>query len=352
MQKEYAIMSRRVALSLAIGASLLIAPLSHRASSARAQAPAKQFTIGFANEDLANAFTQNVQRSIETYAKQNGFKLVSVNNNYDDATALRNATILANKHVDLAVEFQVDAKIGPAIAATFSKAHIPTVAIDIPQPGAIFFGANNFHDGVLTGQALGNYAKSHGWAANKITEVLLNVPAAGAIPQLRMDGIDAGIRQVLPALPKGALIEQDGLGTVDKSQSVMANLLPRIPSGNHILVSAINDPSLLGALRAVQVGNRANDAVFAGQNCDASAVEQIRSTAQWIGDTAYFPEFYGYYIMQLAKKILGGQKVMPYVFIPSLFIDKANLATYYPGKTTVATKLPAGGLVYSNSPRH
>jgi len=345
-------MSRRVALSLVIGASLLIIPLSHYAPSARAQASAKQFTIGFANEDLANAFTQNVQTSMQRYARQNGFNLVSVNNNYDDATALRNATILANKRVDLAVEFQVDAKIGPAIAATFSKAHIPTVAIDIPQPGAVFFGANNFHDGALTGQALGRYAKNHGWAANKITEVLLNIPAAGAIPQLRMDGIDAGIRQVLPALPKGALIEQDGLGTVDKSQSVMGNLLPRIPAGNHIIVSAINDPSLLGALRAVQVGGRVNDAVFAGQNCDATAVQQIRSTPQWIGDTAYFPEFYGYYIMQLAKKILGGQKVTSYVFIPSLFVDKAHLSTYYPGKSTVATKLPSGGLVFSTGPKH
>ncbi len=341
----------QLALAAIVVASIA-APLGHRGARVQAAAAARPYTIGFANEDLVNGFTGAVQRSMEQYAARSGYKLVTVNNNYDDATALRNATILANDHVDLAIEFQVDAKIAPAIASTFRQANIPTISIDIPQPGAVFFGANNFGDGQLTGQALGAYVKSHHWALNTITEVLLSLPAAGAIPQLRMDGIDYGLRQVVPGLPKSALIEQDGAGTLAKSQSVMASLLSRIPAGNHIIVSAINDPSLLGALRAIQLAGRESSAVFAGQNCSSEAIAEIHSDPQWIGDTAYFPEFYGYYLMQLAGKVLGHQKVTPYVFIPSLFIDHGNISAYYPGKATVATKLPPGGLVFSTSPKH
>jgi ribose transport system substrate-binding protein len=314
-------------------------------------AHAKQITIGFANEATVAAFQTNVQNGMTKYARQAGYKLISLNNNYDDATALRNAQILANDKVDLAVEFQVDAKIAPAIAATFRKAHIPTISIDIPQPGGVFFGANNFGDGVLTGKALGRYIKSHGWPLTKVTEVLLALPEAGAIPQLRMDGIDYGIRQVVPGLPRKALIEQDGKGTIGDSQKVMANILPGIPKGNHTVVSAINDPSLLGAVRATQLAGRDSMAVYAGQNADPTGLDQIRTNPRWIGDAAYFPEFYGYYIIKLATKMLNHQKVSPYVFIPRLFLSKSNISTYYPGKATVAVRFPPGGLVFSNKPK-
>lgn len=338
-------------LHLAVGtllvSSVIISPLARHQLAAQA----KTYTIGFADEDEVNAFTAAVYKSMESSAKAMGYKFVGLNNNYDANTALRNAQILANDKVSIAVEFQVDSKIAPAIAATFAKAKIPTMSIDIPQPGAVFFGVNNFGQGELVGKALGNYAKSQGWSPSKITEVLLPLAAAGPIPQLRIDGIDAGIRKVLPTLPKSALIEQDGNGTIADSQRVMANLLPRIPSGNHIIVSAINDESLTGALRAIQLAGRENDAVFAGLGADALGLQNIRTDAHWIGDAAFFPEFYGHYIVQVATKILNGQKVTPYVLMPTLFLTKMSVATYYPGKATIAVKLPAGGVTYSKTPK-
>ena len=336
---------------LALGALVVSGVFAGPLTSHHAPVQAKTITIGFADEDEVNAFTANVYKSMEASAKAAGYKFVGLNNNYNANTALSNAQILANDKVSLAVEFQVDAKIAPAIAATFAKAKIPTISIDIPQPNAVFFGVNNFGQGVLVGRALGTYAKQQGWAMNSITEVLLPLVAAGPIPQLRMDGIDAGIRQVLPNLPKSALLEQDGNGTIADSQRVMANLLPRIPTGNHILVSAINDESLTGALRAIQLAGRETNAYFAGHGADALGLGNIRTDAHWLGDAAYFPEFYGHYIIQVATKMLNGQKVTPYVLMPTLFLTKANIASYYPGKTTTAVKLPAGGVTYSMTPK-
>lgn len=339
---------RQVALAMVVVGAMVAAPFGHHAPGAHA----KQITIGFANLELSDPFPIDVQNSMEASAKAHGYKLISLNNNLDPNTALRNASILVNDKVDLAVEFQVDAKVAPAIAAMFKAAHIPAIAIDIPQPGAIFFGADNFGDGELTGIALGNYAKSHNWDPNKITEILISQPASGPIVELRVQGIDYGIRKVLPTLPKSALFEHDGQGSITVSQRVVADLLPRIPRDNHIVISAINDPDLLGALRAVQLAGRENSTVLAGQNASAEALREIRTDPHWIGDTAYFPEWYGYFIMQLAAKMLSHQTVTPYVFIPTLFIDRSNIAQYYPGNSTVAKNPPPGNLIFSQTPRH
>lgn len=337
--------------ALAVVFLLLVGVLGARARVTKAHA-ASSYTVGFANESLQAPFQVDVQNSMAKYAKLHGFKLKAVNNNYNDATAIQNAQTLANEHVNVAVEFQVDSKIGPRIAQIFRAAKIPVIAIDIPEPGAIFFGQSNFQDGQLTGFALGKYVLAHHWNPKKITEVLLNLPAAGPVPQLRMNGINAGLRQVVRGLPKNALIEQSaGDGTTGAAQTTMAALLPRIPTGNHIVVSAINDESLVGALRAIQLANREGSTVLAGQGADPVGLPEIRSDPHWIGDTAYFPELYGKYIMQLIADIRAKKHITPFVFSPRVFVDKANIKQYYPGKSTITRKIPAGGLEFSKTAR-
>lgn len=345
-------MNAKKHLAVPTGLAVAVMALSPMAAATTASASPRQahhasgtYKVGFANEALEAPFQVNVQNSMKKYAKADGFKLTNLDNNYDDATALRNASILAEDKVNVAVEFQSDASIAPRIAQIFKKAHIPSIAIDIPQPGATFFGANNFSDGQLTGYALGEYMKKHHWDPTKTTEILMTEPAAGPIPMLRIDGLNAGIRRLEPKIPKSQLFELSaGSGTIGSAQSAVAALLPRIPSGNHIVVSGINDESVLGAVRAIQLAGRESSAVYAGQGDDATGLMEIRTNPQWIGGTAYFPEFYGKFIMQLIQDLRAGKKIDPYEFIPRVFLDKKNIAQYYPGKVTVAVKSPPGGV--------
>ena len=328
------------------------APATASATTRGAASTSSAFTVGFANEATTAPFQINVQNSMTEYAKKAGDKLISLNNNYDDATALSNASVLADDKVDVAVEFQVDSKIAPAIAQIFKKAGITkTISIDIPQPGAIFFGASNYADGEVTGQQLGQYAKAHGWKASQTTEVLLSLPAAGAIPQLRMNGMQDGIAQDFPGIPKSQIIEQNGDGTTSDSQTVMASILPRIPTSDHIILVAINDESAQGGLRAIQVAGREPSTIVGAQGCDAVGIEEIKSDPHWIGDTGYFPEFYGKFIFQLIADLQAGKAITPYVFVPRVFLDRADINDYYPGKDTVAVKSPPGSLEFSTSPK-
>src|SRR6185436_6638891 len=63
--------------------------------------------------------------------------------------------------VDLVIEFQTDDHVAPIVAAKYREANIPLIAIEVPHPGATYFGANNYEAGLIGGRYLGRWAKQH-----------------------------------------------------------------------------------------------------------------------------------------------------------------------------------------------
>jgi ribose transport system substrate-binding protein len=51
------------------------------------------------------------------------------------------------------LEFQTYERVAPVIASKFLEANTPVVAIEIPHPGATYFGANNYKAGLIGGKA-------------------------------------------------------------------------------------------------------------------------------------------------------------------------------------------------------
>ncbi len=64
---------------------------------------------------------------------------------------LHHCGFLVRQGVHLVIEFQTDEAAALAIAATYLDAGIPLIAIDIPHPGATYFGADNYTAGLLAG---------------------------------------------------------------------------------------------------------------------------------------------------------------------------------------------------------
>jgi ribose transport system substrate-binding protein len=54
---------------------------------------------------------------------------------------------LVQEKVDLAIEFQVYERIGAQLYGLYEQASIPVITIEIPQPGAVFFGIDNHRVG-------------------------------------------------------------------------------------------------------------------------------------------------------------------------------------------------------------
>src|SRR5258708_38482341 len=93
--------------------------------------------------------------SLPRAAVVEGIELICVDNRYSAKIAQRSADLLVREKVDLAIEFQTDEEVAPIVAAKYREANIPMIAIDIPHPGATYYGANNYEAGLIGGGYLG-----------------------------------------------------------------------------------------------------------------------------------------------------------------------------------------------------
>src|SRR2546430_6793768 len=100
------------------------------------------YRIGYAEQGQDTSFDREVRLSLARAAEREHVELIVVDNKYQPKVALRNAAYLIREKVDLVIEFQTDEIIAPAIASQYLEASIPFIAIDIPHPGATYFGAN------------------------------------------------------------------------------------------------------------------------------------------------------------------------------------------------------------------
>ncbi len=128
--------------------------------------PFKQrpFRLGYAAQGTDYQFSKEISAGLQRAAAAQGIELISVDNRYNPKIAQRNADVLVREKVDLVIEFQTDEHVAPIVAAKYRDANIPLIAIEVPHPGATYFGANNYEAGLIGGRHLGRWAKQHGQA--------------------------------------------------------------------------------------------------------------------------------------------------------------------------------------------
>ncbi len=288
-----------------------------------------RFKIGYAAQAEGSPFCDAVTESLSHAASREGVELVILNNRYSAKAALTNAERLIQERVDLAIEFQTFDKIAPIIASRFQEAGIPLIAVEVPHPGATYYGANNYQVGLCAGRTLGRWAKQH-WAEPVEEVLLLELRIAGPVPQLRLTGIEAGIREILPGICRDCFVRLDARGDFSCALDLTRKRLRRLPP-KRTLIGGINDPSVLGALRAFEEAGRLADCAAVGQGAIAEArAEMRRPQARLIASVAFFPERYGEALVRLAIDILGKKPVPPAVYADYRLVTPANLDQLYP----------------------
>lgn len=293
----------------------------------------QRWRVGFAMQSGKLAFSRDVLWGLEEAAERHGVQLIVADNQYSEAAALENAEMFVRQGVDFVIEFQVNERIAPVIAHVLAEARIPCLAIDIPQPGAVFFGADNYRAGLMAGRALGEYARDR-WGGRADKVLLLELPLAGPVPQARMTGAVNGIREVIGPVPEGDVVHLDCRGNDEDSHAVTLNFLKTLSPPTRVLVAAINDPAAVGALRAIREAGRTREtAVVVGQDATREArAEMSRPESCLLGSVGYLPEKYGEQIIPLVLKILGGEAVPPTAHIEHHLITRENAAAFYPDK--------------------
>jgi ribose transport system substrate-binding protein len=306
----------------------------------------KSYRFGYAAQSDEFSFSRLVSESIQRCAYEAGVELVLLNNRYSATKPIRNAEQFVHEKVDLVIEFQTHSEVAPQVASILAREGIPLIAIEIPHPGAYFYGANNYRAGWIGGHCLAQSCLSL-WAGKFDELLLLGLPMAGQIPQTRMTGMLAGLRELLPKFNDTQVISLNGHGQYEHSlQAVRKHL--RKSNARRVLIGGINDPSSLGGLRAFEEAGRAENCLVVGQNASIEARREMRrSKSRLIGSVAYFPENYGEAVLDFAFDILRGKEVPPALFVKHRMITPANVDEVYPNDVLIPTE-DTDSLLYSS----
>jgi ribose transport system substrate-binding protein len=289
----------------------------------------RTFRVGYAQMCSGQAFSDAVTRGLADEAKRSFVDLLIADNQYDAEKAIQNAAWMIEEKVDFAIEFQIHYRVAPVIAHMFAKAKIPTLAIDIPQPGAIYFGANNYTAGLMAGEALGRWARKK-WRAQGCRVLLLETSAGGPTLHNRMIGTLRGIRSTLSRDAHDPLkvVHRDAKDTEIGGYEATTEFLRQLSRRERLLIGTVNDGSALGALRAVREAGRGRSTAIVSQNFgpDPRVSPEIHDDdSPLIGSVAFFPERYAAKIIPAVLRWLTKEQVPPAFYTDHVMVTKENV---------------------------
>jgi ribose transport system substrate-binding protein len=296
-------------------------------SSAAPSASAESFKIGYISLGDSVPFVKLVSDGIKEAAEAAGQELVFCDSEIDQAKALSCAQNLKVQGVEGVLNFQVFQDSSPEICAAYGG--VPTIAIDIIQPPCqiAFMGANNREAGRLGGAELGKYAKAT-WDCDFTAYVSLESTAAGAANTDRMGGWRDGFKESCP-IPADKERILDGADRTDPALEQVTNLLGAL-QGDRIIVVAINEDGILGAIGAANTLGRQTDLYYGGQGTDPSIWKDVACNPNYIASVAYFPERYGTLLIPNMVKALQGETIPKEIFTEHIVINKDNIRSIYP----------------------
>jgi ribose transport system substrate-binding protein len=298
--------------------------------------PGRRYKIGYLAETGETSFYRAVGRGLIESGERAGIDLVVLNSQQNPDVALANVERLLDENVDLVMMFQSYSQIAAVISTRTSSRKMPLIAIEMPHPNAIYFGVDNCHAGLTAGRYLAHWAQKH-WKGEVDEILLIGAPRAGSLPEARLTGSLLGINEVLPNSAQAKISTVNGDWQFDESREKVRRHLAK-SKAKRILVSAIFDPSALGALEAFRDADRLQDCAIVGQNGSIEARLQMRkSNSRLIGSVAYFPERYGEQLIALALDLLTQRVPVPNaVFIKHQLITPDNLKQHYGRETQTA----------------
>jgi ribose transport system substrate-binding protein len=300
----------------------------------------KRFRIGFANQSDNTPFPILVRQGLMQAATETNTELLLTDNCQEGLTALANVEYFIEQKVDLVVEYNTDLRYGNVLMERLRSESIPTIAIDIPLPGATFIGVDNYKAGLMGGNLLGQYILQH-WKG-KVDKILsLELPLAGPVPAARMQGQLDGLREFVPVADED-IISMDSSNILERAHEEVSKLLPALKGASRIAILGINDETTMGALNAFEEAGSSERVVAVSQGADQAARrEMLRPKSRLIGAVAYFPENYGNIIVNLASNILQGKQTSPAVYTNHVLVlseetlNTLELSQLYYEKTSV-----------------
>jgi ribose transport system substrate-binding protein len=308
-----------------------------------ARATAKRYRIALADLDETPGVTleglgftgSDMRRSFELAARTLPVDMLYFDNAGDPARAVANAEAAIAAKVDLLIEYNADADANAEIARRLADAAIPALALIDPLPGAPLYGPDNRAAGRIAGRALGAFARET-WPDEQVLGVLIGDLAEPSPPiSDRVQGITEGIHESLPSLKLASL---DTGGQSVRADALLTKFL-LTQSGQRLLIATLDDLAAVYAARAIEMNRRQSDCVIVSQGLDLNIhggtsekkeLDPNNRGSVVLGSVAYYMDRYGYDVLPLALRLLGGQTLPPRTVTQHKLVTAANVFREYP----------------------
>jgi ribose transport system substrate-binding protein len=323
MKTRYATMVRGMLI-----ASLLLAAIGCSANSAdRPSGTAadsratSQGTIGVSLLTLTNPFFQVIGDNIKQEAQKHGYQTTVLSAD-EDVVKQGNQVkdfIVSGVAAIVLSPCQVEA-IGPIIREA-NDAGIPVFTVDIPcrLPDVEIvcqIASDNYGGGRQAAAAMIEALEGSGKVA------ILHYAQAESC-QLRVKGFQDAIREHNDA--GGAQIEitavLEGGGAKDRGAKATEDLLQSTPDIAGIF--AINDPSALGALSALERAGKADQVILIGFDGQPDGKRAIKA-GKIYGDPVQYPDQMGVEVVRAIVKHSKGEDLRPEHLIPTTFYRQSD----------------------------
>lgn len=289
----------------------------------------RNFRVAYASQAEWDLFSREVTRSLRAAANESNVDLIEFDNSFSPGKAVKNAAKMIQVKPDVAIEYQPYEKSARLISSMFRKANVPLIAVSIPHPDSVYFGANGYSAGRAAGTALVKWIKSH-WNSEFDVLLLLEATMARAVPHSRLTGVLTAIGEAIPGVLEDRVKHLDGRGAFGPSLRAVQNYIQN-SHPQRIVIAGVNDASVVGALRAFDEAGRLSHCIAVGFGGSYEARMELRKPdTRLLGSVGFFPEQYGARLIRIAADLFQRKPVSSAVFTPHRLITPQTVDQYYP----------------------
>ncbi|QYR22365.1 ABC transporter substrate-binding protein [Paenibacillus sp. sptzw28] len=281
-------------------------------------AKGKKLMIGLTVPTLGNPFFVSMSKGAQEVAKKYNAEITVVSADQDLAKQTQQFEDFITQKVDLILLSPFDSK-GIAGAVQQAKAAgIPVIALDGSAEGGI--DSVVMSDNVQAGKLAGEYLAKRLNGSGSI--VVIDGPPVSAVTD-RIKGFE----EVLKNYPDIKVVaKQNGEGNREKALGLMENILQANKKIDAVF--CINDEEGVGVKIAQEQAGRTDEFFIVGVDGAPGAADALKEKKSYAATSAQFPNQMAIQGVELALKVIKGEKVDPQVLIPTELITQDNVDSY------------------------
>lgn len=280
-------------------------------------------TIGVSMAYFDQNFLTIIRHSIDKEAKARGITVQFEDARGDVGRQTDQVQNFISAGVDAIIVDPVNSASTPAISKMVTRAAIPLVYVNrtpgdsqLP-PGVVFVGSDEKESGTLQMEELARLANYQG----NVAVMIGNLTDAGALQRTR------DVERIVAKYPKMKIVQKQSANySRSEGMDLMMNWLT---NGESIdIVAANNDEMAIGAIMALQQAGKKDDKVLIG-GIDATP-DGLQAMASGKLQVTVFQDAVGQgkTAVAVAQRMIKGEKLEPYYWIPFELVTPANRQQY------------------------